>query len=55
MVEGLHNTAQVDNLAKRFNIEMPIVNAVQTILSQEASAEEAAKSLLQRPVKHHDV
>lgn len=55
VVEGLHNTAQVDTLAKRFNIDMPIVKAVQTILSQQASAEEAAKALLQRPVKHHDV
>ena len=54
VVEGLHNASQVSHLAKRFHVEMPIVEAVQSILSQQIDAAVAAKRLLQRPIKAND-
>jgi len=55
VVEGLHNAAQVINLAKRFHLEMPIVEAVHAVLSHQLNAAEAAKSLLNRPIKRKDI
>ena len=55
VVEGLHNAAQVTNLAKRFHVEMPIVAAVHAVLSHQLNAAEAAKSLLNRPIKKQDI
>lgn len=50
VVEGLHNAKQVVTLAHHYQIEMPICKAVQEVLSQQQSPQEAAKSLLNRPM-----
>jgi glycerol-3-phosphate dehydrogenase (NAD(P)+) len=54
VVEGLHNAKQVTSLAKRYQIEMPIAEAVHAVLSNQLNAVQAAKNLLQRPIKTKD-
>lgn len=51
VVEGMHNAKQVYQLAHEFNIEMPITESVYAILEGKLSPIEAAKKLLQRPIK----
>lgn len=55
VVEGRHNAAQVTHLAKRYHIEMPIVEAVNAVLSRQMNAQKAARSLLERPIKKQDI
>lgn len=50
VVEGLHNAKQVVSLAHHYHIEMPICEAVYAVLAKQHSPQEAAKSLLKRPM-----
>lgn len=50
VVEGLHNAKQVVALAHHYQIEMPICEAVYAVLTKQQSAQDAAKSLLNRPM-----
>jgi glycerol-3-phosphate dehydrogenase (NAD(P)+) len=54
VVEGLHNAKQVVSLAKTYQIEMPICEAVHSVLNGSHTPQEAAKALLQRPMPKID-
>ena len=51
VVEGYDNTAEVMALAKKKQIEMPIVEQVYRILHDHVPARQAAKDLLSREMK----
>lgn len=51
VVEGYRNTEEVYNLAKRFNIEMPICEQIYYVLYQNKAVKEAAVALLSRDKK----
>jgi len=51
VVEGYRNTEEVYNLAKRFNIEMPICEQIYCVLYQGKAVKEAAIALLSRDKK----
>ncbi len=48
VVEAVRNTKEVQDLAKRLGIEMPIVDAIYQVLYQKLSPEDAARMLLTR-------
>ncbi len=48
VVEAVRNTREVRDLAKRLNIEMPIVEAIYSILYQDVTPQQAAMDLLTR-------
>lgn len=48
VVEAVRNTREVRDLAHRLNIEMPIVEAIYSILYEEVSPQQAAMNLLTR-------
>lgn len=48
VVEGYINTDQLYRLAKRHNVDMPIVTTLYNVLYQNLSAEKAVKTLLSR-------
>ena len=50
-VEGLHNVKQVDALAKKHGIEMPITHQVHQILFASLDPKVAVTDLLSRPLK----
>ena len=52
VVEGYRNTKEVFMLAKRMNVEMPIVEQVYKVLYQQKSAKAAATDLLSRARKY---
>ncbi len=52
VVEGYRNTKEVFMLAKRMNVEMPIVEQVYQVLYQQKSAKAAAIDLLSRARKY---
>jgi len=54
VVEGLHNAKQVVSLAKTYQIEMPICEAVHSVLNGSQTPQHAAKALLQRPMPKTD-
>lgn len=49
VVEGKHNAAQVCSIAKSYNIEMPICEAVNALLNGKCSAKDAVHLLMNRP------
>lgn len=49
--EGVHSAAAVVNIARNLNIEMPICAAVHSIVSGQASVDEAIDALLSRPLR----
>lgn len=51
VVEGMHNAKQVYQLAQELKIEMPITQSVFEIIEGHLKPVEAAKKLLQRPIK----
>ncbi|MFZ4076646.1 MAG: NAD(P)H-dependent glycerol-3-phosphate dehydrogenase [Legionellaceae bacterium] len=51
VVEGQHNAAQICDIAKQFNIEMPICNEVNAVLHGTITPYEASKNLMERPLK----
>ncbi|MCP5079944.1 MAG: NAD(P)-dependent glycerol-3-phosphate dehydrogenase, partial [Psychromonas sp.] len=51
VVEGYRNTEEVYNLAKRFDIEMPICEQIYHVLYQGKAVKEAAIALLSRDKK----
>ena len=51
VVEGASNARQVIALAKKHNVDMPIVSEVNRLLNNETTAEQAAKLLLSRESK----
>jgi glycerol-3-phosphate dehydrogenase (NAD(P)+) len=53
VVEGKSNAAQIDALAKRMHIELPICSEVFAVLQKQKSLQEAAKTLLNRPLKRN--
>lgn len=52
VVEGEHNAELVMNLAKKLQVEMPIVEAVWLILHGKLSPKEAMVNLMSRETKH---
>ena len=51
VVEGQHNAAQVCAIADKAGIELPICSEVNAVLSGRLSPAEAAKNLMERPLK----
>lgn len=49
VVEGKHNAAQVCNLARQHQTEMPICEAVHAIIEGRMNARQAAENLMNRP------
>ena len=54
VVEGKYNAAQVCSLAKKYFLELPICQAVDSLLQGHISAEKAAQSLLKRPPRDEE-
>lgn len=50
VVEGLHNAAQVVQLGKHYQVDMPICMHVQAVVSGELTPKEAAKRLMERTI-----
>jgi glycerol-3-phosphate dehydrogenase len=50
LVEGLNAIDSAIFLAQSLNIEMPIVNAINDILTKKADINEVIKNLLTRPI-----
>lgn len=48
VVEGFYNVGQVLSLAKQYQVEMPICEAVYQVLHQKRTAKEAAEQLMSR-------
>jgi glycerol-3-phosphate dehydrogenase (NAD(P)+) len=48
-VEGIATSKSVSMLAEKLNLEMPITNAVKSILHDSASVRETVQKLLERP------
>lgn len=51
VIEGLQNATQINFLAKKHKIDMPICQEVYAILNHQISAKESAKKLMSRPLK----
>ena len=51
VVEGVHTTPLVLELAKRHNVEMPITAQMAKVLSGESSPADAVRALLTRPMR----
>jgi len=54
VVEGKYNAAQVCALAKTYDLELPICQAVDNLLQGHSNAEQAAQSLLARPPRDEE-
>jgi glycerol-3-phosphate dehydrogenase (NAD(P)+) len=54
VVEGKYNAAQVCALAKTYDLELPICQAVDSLLQGHTNAEQAAQSLLARPPRDEE-
>ncbi len=52
LVEGVNAVEATLVLAKKFNIELPIVNAINEILNKEGNIKEIIHKLLSRPIKN---
>ena len=50
VAEGVYTAKEVSNRASLLDIDMPITNEVNNVLSQEKSAKEAVLDLIQRPI-----
>ncbi len=55
VVEGIQTAKEIYTLAKRLQIDMPIVEQVYGILYQNVSAREAVSNLLERDYKHEQI
>jgi glycerol-3-phosphate dehydrogenase (NAD(P)+) len=55
VVEGVYNAKQICQLAAKYQIEMPITQAVHAILAREISPKEAVNQLLMREPKREGV
>ncbi|MEK7991605.1 MAG: NAD(P)H-dependent glycerol-3-phosphate dehydrogenase [Thiotrichaceae bacterium] len=51
VVEGIHAAREVQHLAQKYQVEMPIVDHVQQVLTQQMTPKQAVQSLLSREVK----
>ncbi len=51
VVEGIHAAHEVHRLARKYEVEMPIVDHVQQVLTQQITPKQAVQSLLAREVK----
>ncbi|WP_353569878.1 NAD(P)H-dependent glycerol-3-phosphate dehydrogenase [Candidatus Albibeggiatoa sp. nov. BB20] len=51
VVEGVHAAREVHHLAQKYQVEMPIVDHVQQVLTQQMTPKQAVHSLLSREVK----
>jgi len=51
VVEGIHAAREVSQLARKYQVEMPIVDHVQQVLTQQMTPKQAVQSLLSREVK----
>jgi glycerol-3-phosphate dehydrogenase (NAD(P)+) len=52
VTEGVATATAVLGLAEMFNVDMPIVSAVETVLHGRASIDDISSSLLSRPLRH---
>lgn len=50
-VEGVSTAKAVSNLAKTYKIDMPVTNAVSSLLDQKITVRQAVEMLLSRPLK----
>ena len=53
-IEGIKTASAANKLAKKLNVEVPIINTVDLILKEKISLESSIKALLARPLKHED-
>ena len=51
LAEGVYTAAAAQTLARRFHVDMPIVDAVASVLGKEISVDRAIDSLMARPLK----
>lgn len=51
VVEGMHNAAQIDAIAKEHHIEMPICTQVNALIQGLISPQQAVQNLMTRPAK----
>jgi len=51
VAEGYHTAASVKDLAERYEVEMPLAEAIYRILYEEACAKEVLARLMERPLK----
>jgi glycerol-3-phosphate dehydrogenase (NAD(P)+) len=54
VVEGKYNASQVCALAKTYTLDLPICQAVDDLLQEHTTAEQAAQSLLARPPRDEE-
>ncbi len=54
VVEGAHASISVTNLARLKQVEMPICEAVRSIIHDQADIDETITQMLQRPLRHED-
>ncbi len=54
VAEGVRTTASVHALARRYNVEMPITEAVYAILFEDKRPADAVQELMTRSAKHED-
>ncbi|MCV6636628.1 NAD(P)H-dependent glycerol-3-phosphate dehydrogenase [Candidatus Albibeggiatoa sp. nov. NOAA] len=50
VVEGIHAAREVSHLAQKYQVDMPIVDHVQQVLTQQITPKQAVQSLLSREV-----
>jgi glycerol-3-phosphate dehydrogenase (NAD(P)+) len=55
LIEGIYAAHEVNHLANRFKIEMPIVTQVCRVLQQDCSPQDAVQLLLSRELKRESV
>ena len=51
ITEGVDSATAIMSLAKKYDVEMPIINATWSVLNNKASIDEAISGLLNRPLK----
>ncbi len=55
ITEGIKNTQSVYELSKKMNVEMPIVNAMYSILYANESIDKVISTLLNRPQNNNKI
>lgn len=54
VTEGVHTSESIEKLARRHAVQMPICNAVYSVLQGESTVDEAIYSVLTRPLSDED-
>lgn len=54
VAEGVYTTPAAVRLAERFNLDLPIIKAVASVIDGSIPPKEAVKSLMERPQTKED-